>query len=109
MHIPAGQSFTHIHSHTHSAEDQLITTAQKPEEILIARLVADRMVWVDSKWIIGLIRSRDAIDVVGVFGGPGVPALWAGYVESISVCTGAGTPACIDSQLRGHNLISVFL
>jgi serine phosphatase RsbU (regulator of sigma subunit) len=108
MHIPNSQSFTHIHSHTRPTAYQVITNEEKPEEILIARLVADLMAWIDSAWIIGLIRTGDAVDVVGVFGGLGDSALWAGYVESISMCTRPETPACIDSQLRRHNLVRVF-
>lgn len=108
MHIPNSQSFTHIHSHTRPTAYQVIAKEEKPEEILIARLVADLMAWIDSAWIIGLIRTGDAVDVVGVFGGLGDSALWAGYVESISMCTRPETPACIDSQLRHHNLVRVF-
>src|ERR1700722_3058275 len=102
MHIPNSQSFTHIHSHTRPTAHQVIANEEKPEEILIARLVADRMAWLDSARTIGLIRTGDAEDVVGVFGGLGDSALWAGYVESISMCTRPETPACIDSQQRHH-------
>jgi serine phosphatase RsbU (regulator of sigma subunit) len=108
MNTPSRQSFTHIHSRTRSAELPVIAKGEKPEEILIARLVADLMAWIDSAWIIGLIRSHDAVDVVGVFGRLGDPALWPGYVESISMCTRAETPACVDLQLRRNNLVSVF-
>jgi len=109
MNIPDSQSFTHIHSHTRSPEHSVITSGDRPEDILIARFVADLMVRIDSAWIIGLIRFGDAVDVVGIFGGPGDPGLWAGYIEFISMCTHAGTPACADSQLRSSDLVRVFL
>jgi serine phosphatase RsbU (regulator of sigma subunit) len=108
MHIPRRQSFTHIHSHTCSAEYPVIGNGEKLEEILIARLAADLMVWIDSAWIIGLIRSHDAVDVVGVFSALADTALWPGYVESVSMCTRAGTAASVDSHLRRHRLVSVF-
>ena len=60
-------------------------------------------------WIVGLVRSRDTTDVVGVFNDSGDPALWTTYVESISVCTRAGTPASIDSELRDRNLVRVLV
>jgi serine phosphatase RsbU (regulator of sigma subunit) len=108
MNTPHRQSCTFIHSHTRLAAYQVIENGAKPEEILIARLVADLTVWIDSAWIIGLIRSHDAVDVVGVFSGLGDPAMWTGYVESLSMCTRAETAACVDSQLRRHHLVSVF-
>src|SRR5580658_3916257 len=98
MQIPSTQFFTHIHSHSRSAEHLATGSGEKPEEILIARLVADLMVWTDSAWIIGLIQSHGAVDVVGVFGGLVNPAVWTDYVESISLCTLAGTLACVDLQ-----------
>jgi len=108
MNIPNRHSFTHIHSHTRSAEHPIIGSGEKPEEILISRLVADLMDWIDSAWVIGLIRSHDAVDVIGVFDWLGYPALWSSYVESISMCARFNTPACIDSRLRGNNLVRVF-
>ena len=57
MNIPNRHSFTHIHSHTRSAEHPVIANGEKPEEILIARLVADLMDWIDSAWIIGVDLS----------------------------------------------------
>ncbi len=86
----------------------MITCGEKPEGILIARLVADLIGWIDSAWIIGLVRSHDSLDVVGVFGELSDPALWAGYVESVSICSRGLTPASLDSQLRRRNLVSVF-
>jgi hypothetical protein len=109
MHTPSSQSFTHIHSHTRTAERGVITGAESPEEILIARLIADLMVWIDSAWIIGLIRSHGALDIVGVFNGTGDPALRPGYIESVSICTHAEKAAGIDAQLRRHNRVGVFL
>jgi hypothetical protein len=109
MNIPNTQSFTHIHLRTSRAEHPVIANVGKPEEILIARLAADLMVWIDGAWVIGLIRSPEAVDVIGVFGGLGDPALWAGYVESVSMCTRGWAPACLDSQLRRNNLVTVLL
>jgi serine phosphatase RsbU (regulator of sigma subunit) len=109
MNTPSRQSFTHVHSHTHPGAHPVIVNGEKPEEILIGRLVADLVVWIDSAWIIGLVRSPDAVDVIGVFSGLGDPALWDDYAESISMCSLAETQDWGDSQLRRHNLISVFL
>jgi hypothetical protein len=108
MNTPRRQSFAFIHSHSRSAAFPVAGNGAKPEEIFVARLVADLTVWIDSAWIIGLIRSPDAVDVVGVFSGLGDPAFWPGYVESLSICTRGETAACVDSQLRRHNPGSVF-
>jgi hypothetical protein len=109
MNISSRQSFTHIYSHTCPAGRPVIANGKKPEEMLVARLIADLMVRIDSAWIIALIRSNDAVDVVGVFSGLGDPALWPGYVESISICNLARTATCVESQLRRDHLVSVFL
>jgi hypothetical protein len=105
MYIPECPSFIHIHSE-HAAAP-IATNREKPEHILIARLATDLLAWIDSAWIIGLIRTHDAADVIGVFNESGDPALWAGYVESITTCARAETPASVDSQLRGHNLARI--
>jgi hypothetical protein len=102
MYIPQCPSFIHVHSYSRPGE-------QKPENILIARLATDLLAWIDSAWIVGLIRAVDgaAIDVFGVFNESGDPALWAGYVESIATCARAETMAVMDSQLRSHNMVRV--
>ena len=72
----------------------------KPEHVLIARLAADLLAWIDSEWVIGMIRSSSAVDVIGVYAGSGNPAIWQRYVDSISICARSATLHLIDSELR---------
>jgi sigma-B regulation protein RsbU (phosphoserine phosphatase) len=115
MHIQQSPSFIHIHSQIRADQQPVVTLPAKQEKsekrknILIARIATDLLAWIDSAWIIGLIRSADDIDVIGVFSDTGDPALWPGYVDSISLCARAGTPALLDSQLRSNNLVRVLV
>lgn len=104
MNAPQCPSFTHDHSNTRTGEHSLTTRREKPENIPIAPLGMDLLVRVDSAWIIGLMRSCDGVDVIGIFSESADPALWEGYVDSICVCARAETPALLDSQLRGPDL-----
>jgi Stage II sporulation protein E (SpoIIE) len=107
MFIPQCPSFIHVHSYSQAGEQP--AQHEKPENILIARLATDLLVWIDSAWIVGLIRAVDtaAVDVIGVFNESGDPAQWAGYVESIARCARAETTAVLDSLLRGQNLVRI--
>jgi hypothetical protein len=107
MYIPQCPSFIHVHSYSYPGEQP--AQGEKPENILIARLATDLLAWIDSAWIVGLIRAVDgaAVDVIGVFNESGDPALWAGYVESIATCARTETTAVLDSQLRSHKLVRV--
>lgn len=107
MNIAQCPSFIHVHSHSHAGQQPSALLRERRENILLARLAADLLVWTDSAWIIGLVRSNDDVDVIGVFNESGDPALWTGYVDSISLCARAGTLSSMDSQLRSHNLVRV--
>lgn len=107
MTIPQYPSFIHIHSYTRATEQAATSLREKPDSFRIARFTADLLARIDSAWIIALIRSRDDIEVIGVFSESADPALWTGYVDSISACVRAGTPAWLDSHLRSQNLVRV--
>jgi len=115
MHIQQRPSFIHIHSQIRAGQQPAVSLpakqekSEKRENILIARIATDLLAWIDSAWIIGLIRSADDIDVIGVFSDSGDSALWPGYVDSISLCARAGTPALLDSQLRSNHLVRVLV
>ncbi len=98
MYIPQCPSFIHIHSEQPGAE-----------HILIARLATDLLAWIDSAWIIGLIRTPDVADVIGVFNERGDPALWAGYVESITTCARGETPASVQFPIETDGPVAVVL
>jgi hypothetical protein len=100
MYIQQCPSLIHVHSYNQPGE-------QKPENVLIARLATDLLSWIDSAWIVGLVRGVDAVDVIGVFNESGDPAQWAGYVESVATCARAETTAGLGSQLRSHDLVRV--
>jgi hypothetical protein len=104
MNAPQCPSFTHVHSDKRTGEHSLTTRREKPENIPIAPLAMDLLVRIDSAWIIGLMRSCEGVDVIGIFSESADPALWEGYVDSICVCARAETPALLDSQLRGPDL-----
>ncbi len=77
------------------------------ESVLIERLVTDLLVWIDSAWIIGMVRPRefsDFVDVIGVFSSAGDSAAWSAYREAISICARTEALSCVDSDLRRGDL-----
>ncbi len=83
---------------------------EETETILIERLVTDLLVWIDSAWIIGLVRPRevsDFVDVIGVFSSAGDSASWSAYREAISICARVEAISCVDTELRRGDLVQL--
>jgi hypothetical protein len=103
-------SFIHVHSHTQGGDPHASAIRDETESVLIERLVTDLLVWIDSAWIIGLVRPRgvsDFIDVIGVFSSAGDSASWFAYREAISICARAEALSCVDSDLRRGDLVQL--
>jgi hypothetical protein len=103
-------SFIHVHSHTQGGDPHTSTIRDETESVLIERLVTDLLVWIDSAWIIGLIRPRevtDFVDVIGVFSSAGDSASWSAYREAISICARAEALSRVDSDLRRGDLVQL--
>ncbi len=105
-------SFIHVHSHIQGGHSRAGSIRNETESVLIERLVTDLLVWIDSAWIIGLVRPRevsDFVDVIGVFSSAGDSASWSGYREAIAICARAEALSRVDSELRRGDIVQLLL
>jgi serine phosphatase RsbU (regulator of sigma subunit) len=83
MHMSNNPQFIRFYSCAGSGRRGTITNCATPESVLLARLAEDVLAWVDSSWVIGLIRSDGGIGITAVFAAGSDPDIRRGYLEAV--------------------------
>src|SRR3954468_10653175 len=83
MHMSNNPQFIRFYSCARSGNRETITNCFTPESVLLARLADDLLAWLDSSWVIGLIRSDGRIGITAVFPSGSDPDIRRGYLEAV--------------------------